>query len=76
MAAWGCEPVLTVPGAVPGGTLIEGLAYSSNDEGVELVGDLYLPRPAIIRPPVVVLVHGGGFFHGDRGDGVGLPPDG
>jgi acetyl esterase/lipase len=34
-------------------------------EGVELLGDLYIPR-GVDRAPVLVAAHGGGFQLGDR----------
>lgn len=40
------------------------LLYAVHD-GVELLGDLYLPR-GLDRAPVLVAVHGGGFQLGDR----------
>jgi acetyl esterase/lipase len=47
-----------------------GIAYANHD-GVELLGDLYLPNPAQSKgakpTPALVAVHGGGFVAGARG---------
>lgn len=43
----------------------KGLAYAQRGER-PLALDLYLPGPSQTRPPVVVLVHGGGWRSGDR----------
>ena len=41
------------------------LVYAGEEGGTQLVGDLILP-PDVEQPPVVVLVHGGGFYQGHR----------
>ncbi len=43
----------------------KGVAYADHD-GVELRGDLYLPKAAA-GVPALVAVHGGGWTQGDRG---------
>jgi len=43
------------------------LVYAGTADGVELAGDLFLPAGAA-APPVVLLVHGGGFFEGSRNE--------
>jgi acetyl esterase/lipase len=47
-----------------GGTIQNGIAYASHD-GVELAGDLYLPKGARAAPALVA-VHGGGWVAGVR----------
>src|SRR5438067_2019593 len=53
-------------------TVENGVAYANHD-GVELVGDLYLPQAAKYLPkppkpvPALVAVHGGGWVAGARG---------
>jgi acetyl esterase/lipase len=46
-------------------TLHRGVAYANHD-GVELLGDLYLPK-STKPPPALVAVHGGGWIAGVRG---------
>ncbi len=47
------------------GTTQSGIAYANHD-GVELAGDLYLPKnPKAV--PALVAVHGGGWVQGVRG---------
>jgi acetyl esterase/lipase len=46
-------------------TVHNGLAYAQHD-GVELAGDLYLPKNATATPALVA-VHGGGWIAGVRG---------
>ncbi len=54
-----------------GVTVENGVAYANHD-GVELVGDLYLPQAAKYLPkpakgsPALVAVHGGGWVAGAR----------
>lgn len=47
--------------------VLTNLVYSGNVGGAELAGDLYLPERTE-PPPAFVLVHGGGFFQGERSD--------
>ncbi len=42
-----------------------GLAYANHD-GVELLGDLYLPKKAAQPAPALVAVHGGAWIGGSR----------
>jgi acetyl esterase/lipase len=45
----------------------KGVVYANHD-GVELAGDLYLPKGAGARPaPALVAVHGGAWIGGSRG---------
>jgi acetyl esterase/lipase len=48
-----------------GVTVHNGIAYANHD-GVELLGDLYLPKDAKAAPALVA-VHGGGWIAGMRG---------
>ncbi len=48
-----------------GVTIQNGIAYATHD-GVELAGDLYLPKDAKAAPALVA-VHGGGWVQGARG---------
>jgi acetyl esterase/lipase len=47
-----------------GVTILNGIVYASHD-GVELAGDLYLPKEAK-SAPALVAVHGGGWVQGAR----------
>ncbi len=47
-------------------TLQSGIAYANHD-GVELLGDLYLPEDDAKAAPALVAVHGGGWVQGARG---------
>ncbi len=52
-----------------GVTVHNGIEYANHD-GVELLGDLYLPetgRPGAKAAPALVAVHGGGWVQGVRG---------
>ena len=46
---------------------LRDLVYAGTPAGIELVGDLFVPADAAASP-VVVLVHGGGFFEGHRSE--------
>lgn len=59
----GCEETEEPPGGGPGDQ--RDLVYAGAAPGAELLGDLVRP-PDVTEPPVVVLVHGGGFFQGER----------
>ncbi len=60
----GCEDeVEDPPGGDPGDQ--RDLVYAGAAPGAELLGDLVRP-PDVEEPPVVLLVHGGGFYQGHR----------
>jgi acetyl esterase/lipase len=50
--------------------LIEDIAYADRDSVRNLL-DIYLPHD-VENPPVVVTIHGGGFFLGDKSEPTGL----
>ncbi len=70
LCAQGCKPDddddTTADGPLEA-EVIEGLVYAGDADGAQLRGDLYLPEREA-PPPVFVLLHGGGFFQGDRSD--------
>jgi len=57
----------TTAGGILPAQVITDLVYAGESGGAELAGDLYLPERTE-APPAFVLVHGGGFFQGDRSD--------
>lgn len=60
----GCEDEEETP-PVDGPGEHRDLVYAGVAPGVELLGDLVRP-PDVEEPPVVLLVHGGGFYQGHR----------
>ncbi len=57
----------TTSGGLLPAEVIEGLVYAGAEGGSRLAGDLYLPERSE-PPPVFLMVHGGGFFQGERAD--------
>ncbi|HZL37833.1 MAG TPA: alpha/beta hydrolase [Tepidisphaeraceae bacterium] len=63
------SPVVVLP---PGVKVVADLEYARVN-GHALLLDLYLPRQAKGRIPVVLWVHGGGWIMGDRHDPTAVP---
>jgi acetyl esterase/lipase len=58
-----------VASAAPAGVVVDRDVRYGIADGVPLLMDVYAPARGPADPPAIVVVHGGGFYTGDKSDG-------